>query len=251
MNQTPQVTNKDYQSKWPILPKLFVVILLIITYPLGIILMWLFTRWSIKIKLFITFGPALIIMLMMSYVLFSLNSQHKSLEKQSSIVKESAQTTTETTGRKNNTEKIWKIYKNNYFGYTLSYPESWNYQEGRLNKEKGYQIVFISPIIKSGVKITVDINKNHDNLNLEEYINNSVYSIPIISKAKLNINGNSAEQLIFRPEDGIATYIIDSKNKGNIAEMSFDVDDESQINNTVKYIDTYQKIIRTFQFDNR
>ena len=80
MDQEPLITINNYQSKWPILPKLFVVVLLLITYPLGIILMWIFTKWSIKSKLFITVGPFLVLLVLIVYIFFSLSSQRNNLK---------------------------------------------------------------------------------------------------------------------------------------------------------------------------
>lgn len=81
MEQIPQI-NEYSKSNWPNLPTFIIVILLLITYPLGVILMWLFTKWSVKIKLLVTFGPALIVISLIAYLFFSLSGQRQTIKKE-------------------------------------------------------------------------------------------------------------------------------------------------------------------------
>lgn len=251
MDQAPPITTDNYQSRWPILPKWFVIILLVITYPLGIILMWLFTIWSIKIKLFITFGPALIILFSIAYIFFSLNSQRQHLKESSAFKDNQKAITTEVTGVTDSS--TWKLYKNNTLGFTLNYPKDWSYLEGGQYNEKGFQIqeVEFGLVGPSPGLLYVKKLVNSNGFDLNEYIDSVESFEKITSKTILNINGVTAIQLV--GGQGIKTYIMNPKDNNIV--LSIWISNNLQVRKTVKdldkHIETYQKIIRTFQFDSR
>lgn len=91
MEQIYQAMNSsDYpKSKWSLFPTFLVVILLIIAYPVGIVLILLFTKWSTEVKLLLTFSPALILIFLISYLFFSLSNQRQDVKKKIQIQKES------------------------------------------------------------------------------------------------------------------------------------------------------------------
>lgn len=251
MDQEPQIVSVNTQSKWPIIPTWLIIVLLLITYPLGIILMWLFTKWSIKIKLAITFAPALIIIFLIVFVFFSLNSQRQDLKEKSTLKESQKIITTEATEKQD--DIIWKLYKNNNLGLTMNYPKEWRFLEGGQRNEKGFQVEEVHFGL-TGSSISVDARKlaNSKGFDLNEYVDSVKPFDQIISKTVLNINGVTAIQLV-GGQGGIKTYIMRPEDKKNVFLISIYENSNPRVKketseNFNKYIETYQKMIRTFQF---
>lgn len=75
MDQTAQTNNNlKPQTRLPNIPSAFAVLLLFIAYPIGLIVMWLFTPWSKKLKFAITTIPAVLIITLAIAAVSSLNS---------------------------------------------------------------------------------------------------------------------------------------------------------------------------------
>lgn len=251
MNQEPQIVNVNAQSKWPIIPTWLITILLLITYPLGIILMWLFTKWSIKIKLIITFSPALIIIFLIAYIFFSLSNQRQDLKEKSTIKENQKIITTEATEKQD--DIIWKLYKNNNLGLSINYPKDWRYLEGGQYNGKDFQIQEVHFGL-TGSSVSVDVRKlpNSKGFDLNEYVDSIKPFEQIISKTVLDIKDIVAIQ-VFGGQGGIKTYTMRSEDKKNVFLISIYENSNPRVKketseNLNKYIETYQKMIRTFKF---
>jgi hypothetical protein len=72
----PQKSEKFY------LPTFIVVILLIIIHPIGLLAMWVFSSWSKKVKLIITFGPILLAASLLFLMISTLNTSQMNALKQ-------------------------------------------------------------------------------------------------------------------------------------------------------------------------
>ena len=253
MDQEPPMTINDYQSKWPILPKLFVVVLLLITYPLGIILMWIFTKWSIKSKLFITAGPFLVLLVLIVYIFFSLSSQRNDLKSKTTFNNAKKEVTSKAYNIENNT--TLKSYKSKMFVISINYPSDWKYTEGGQYKGKEFQIQEVNfkedRFDAIGYPISIDIRRktNNDELDLNEYVDLSGDFKENAPNIILDINGVKAIQII--GDTGIKTYLINPKDKKVVFSvwMVTNLKESSAIKNIDKHIETYQKMVRTFKFN--
>jgi len=115
----PQKTNKEKPTR-RILIDAIVVVLLIIGFPkfsvLGVVLMWVLTKWSRKIKIIVTLAWILSIAILSFQILSNLNVMREKVKESKKI--EYGNSTLEL-----QSEGGWKIYKNEVYGYTIEYPK--------------------------------------------------------------------------------------------------------------------------------
>ena len=80
--------------------------------------MWIFTKWSIKSKLFITVGPFLVLLVLIVYIFFSLSSQRNNLKSKATFNNAKKEVTSKAYNIENNTtlksykkQNVWNINK--------------------------------------------------------------------------------------------------------------------------------------------
>lgn len=221
-NQFQKISNQNLQpSKWPILPNWLVIIFLVIWYPIGLIIMWLFTKWSKKAKIFVTVTPFLIIVLLAFVVFFSLRqAREKAMDRSNAINSQS----TQQIERKLNETVVLKTYGNEKYGFEFKYPSELCINEENLDpiyegEDKDHAIYIEScpspqqPITRKITSIAIMPNaiKNSlsQNASLEGYVNKLAENFYInsktmtYSKEKVSLNNNLFAYKIYRtPKEG-------------------------------------------------